>query len=81
MPFTYPHMCRSDHIQIGHDDSEHELCPLCRVIGALERVVHDVHEYERVNNLHPNPGRTECWDSVANAMAILKDVVGTDRSR
>ncbi len=33
---TYPHMCRMDHIQIGHNDSEHEQRPLCRVIGALE---------------------------------------------
>lgn len=33
---TYPHMCRMDHVQIGHSDSEHEQCPLCRVIGALE---------------------------------------------
>jgi hypothetical protein len=29
-------MCRDDHIEIGHSDSEHEQCPLCRLIGALE---------------------------------------------
>jgi hypothetical protein len=23
-------MCRDDHVQIGHNDSEHEMCPLCR---------------------------------------------------
>lgn len=26
----YAHMCRMDHEQIGHNDSEHEQCPLCR---------------------------------------------------
>ena len=27
---TYAHMCRDEHQQIGHSDSEHERCPLCR---------------------------------------------------
>lgn len=39
--YTYPHMCRSDHIQIGHKDSEHERCPLCRTISLLQAA----HEY------------------------------------
>lgn len=34
-PYSYPHMCRDDHIQIGHKDSEHEMCPLCRTIAFL----------------------------------------------
>ena len=38
---------------------------------ALRRVVADVNDYERVNKLHPNPGRTECWDSVAHAKSVL----------
>lgn len=29
----YPHMCRDGHQQIGHRDSEHEMCPLCREIA------------------------------------------------
>lgn len=29
----YPHMCRDGHQQIGHSDSEHEMCPLCREIA------------------------------------------------
>ena len=33
---SYPHMCRQDHIEIGHSDSEHEQCPLCRAIALLE---------------------------------------------
>ena len=38
---------------------------------ALGRVVRDVNDYEAANKLHPNPGRTECWDSVAHAKAVL----------
>lgn len=40
---------------------------------ALRDVVSDVLEYERINNLAPNPGRKFCWDSVARAHAILGD--------
>jgi hypothetical protein len=29
-------MCRDGHIQIGHQDSEHEQCPVCRLVSALE---------------------------------------------
>jgi hypothetical protein len=39
--------------------------------GALRDVVRDVNDYERVNNLAPNPGRSECWDSVGRAKTIL----------
>lgn len=35
---TYAHMCRDDHIQIGHNDSNSEQCPLCRIIGLLRRI-------------------------------------------
>jgi hypothetical protein len=38
---------------------------------ALRRVVRDVSDYEEANQLSPNPGRTECWDSVAHAKAVL----------
>jgi len=39
--------------------------------SALAAVVRDVNDYEATNNLHPNPGRAECWDSVARAKALL----------
>lgn len=33
---TYAHMCRMDHIEIGHNDSgDDERCPVCRVMDAL----------------------------------------------
>lgn len=38
---------------------------------ALRRVVRDINDYEEANKLSPNPGRTECWDSVAHAKAVL----------
>jgi hypothetical protein len=31
-------MCRDGHVQIGHNDSEHELCPLCRCRSALAAI-------------------------------------------
>jgi len=33
---SYAHMCRDEHIEIGHNDSEHELCPLCRAINERD---------------------------------------------
>lgn len=33
---AYPHMCRNEHQEIGHADSEHEMCPLCRANAATE---------------------------------------------
>jgi len=31
MAFSYPHMCRDEHQEIGHSDQkDDELCPLCR---------------------------------------------------
>lgn len=42
-----------------------------RLRAALQGVVSDVLEYERVNNLVPNPGRKYCWDSVDRAQVAL----------
>jgi len=33
---SYAHMCRDEHVEIGHNDSEHELCPLCRAINECD---------------------------------------------
>lgn len=33
---SYPHMCRDEHVQIGHADNSSELCPLCRVINERD---------------------------------------------
>lgn len=37
------------------------------LLAALKLVVSQIEDYERVNNLAPNPGRKHCWDSVALA--------------
>ena len=51
-------------------------CQKRLLVAALEAVIRDINDYERVNNLAPNPGRTECWDSVADAKALLASVGG-----
>lgn len=36
MAYSYAHMCRDGHIQIGHNDSaDDEMCPLCRLLYAM----------------------------------------------
>lgn len=42
-----------------------------RLNAALKGVLSDIADYERVNNLSPNPGRKYCWDSVAQAHEAL----------
>lgn len=44
------------------------------LVQALQALVDQVNDYERVNNLAPNPGRTECWDTVARAKEVLARV-------
>jgi hypothetical protein len=43
---------------------------------ALDAVVKDIQDYERVNDLYPNPGKTECWQSVTNALAVMRRACG-----
>ena len=33
-----PHMCRMDHVEIRHADSEHEECPLCRAEARVREL-------------------------------------------
>lgn len=35
---SYPHMCRDDHVEIGHFDSEYEQCPVCRATARAEQL-------------------------------------------
>lgn len=44
------------------------------LVRALQALVHQMEDYESVNNLAPNPGRTECWDAVTHAKAVLVSV-------
>lgn len=38
MSRNYAHMCQDEHIEIGHNDSEHEMCPLCRAIAERDKL-------------------------------------------
>jgi hypothetical protein len=39
---AYPHMCRCGHVEIGHADSECELCPLCAVIAQRDALADEL---------------------------------------
>ena len=42
-----------------------------RLRAALQNLVNNVLDYEKVNNLSPNPGRKYCWDTVEQAVTVL----------
>lgn len=42
------------------------------LVEALEGLVADVLDYEKVNNLKPNPGKKYCWQSVERAREALR---------
>ena len=42
-----------------------------RMAEALEALVADVEDYERINNLSPSPGKADCWQSVTRAKSPL----------
>jgi hypothetical protein len=35
---SYAHMCRDGHVEIGHNDNSSEICPMCRLISAKDRL-------------------------------------------
>lgn len=36
---SYAHMCRDDHVEIGHNDSSDERCPVCYLCDALIAII------------------------------------------
>lgn len=58
-------------VAIPADSYDYPYKRIADLESALAAVVRDVNDYESTNNLHPNPGRAECWDSVARAKALL----------
>ena len=46
------------------------------LLEALQALMADVLEYERVNNLYPNPGKRDCWASTTNARAAIALATG-----
>ena len=55
----------------NHDDAIAAAREIEQLRTALQSVVTDINDYEEANKLHPNPGREECWDSVARAKRLL----------
>lgn len=49
---SYPHMCRMDHIEIGHRDSSEERCPMCRMRDEYESQL-DRYRWRRVEEEMP----------------------------
>lgn len=72
MTYTYGHMCRDDHVQIGHRDSEHERCPLCRTINAL----YAAREYIADDN---NPRSNRVLQLIWTALESVGATVHPDR--
>lgn len=46
------------------------------MLAALKTVVAQIEDYERINNLAPNPGRQHCWDCVAHAHVVIAKAEG-----
>lgn len=46
------------------------------LLEALKALVTQVLEYERVNNLAPNPGRKYCWDATERAVLAIAKAEG-----
>jgi hypothetical protein len=49
------------------------------MLEALKSLVADIRDYERVNNLAPNPGRKDCWQSVTAAEEAIAKAEGAQR--
>ena len=43
-----------------------------RLREVLQRLVDNVFDYEKVNNISPSPGRKYCWDTVEQAVSVLE---------
>jgi hypothetical protein len=51
------HMCRDGHVEIYHNDSSHEMCPLCRCQAALR---------EALDGWENFVGEGDHWDALSN---------------
>jgi hypothetical protein len=60
-----------------HELSDEAADEIERLRAALQRLVDNILDYERVNQLAPNPPRMYCWDAVADAVAILPPAAAT----
>lgn len=67
----------SDAIEKKHDIIFNAAADLIEeMVEALQAIVADILEYERINNLSPNPGKQDCWQSVTRARAAIRKATG-----
>lgn len=52
-------------------DVAHVFAAAPDMLAALQNLVADILDYERVNNLAPSPGKQDCWQSVTAARAAI----------
>jgi hypothetical protein len=48
------------------------------LLAALRGLVEHILDYERVNNLAPNPGRKYCWGATERAVAAIARATNDD---
>lgn len=46
------------------------------LIRALRYVIKDIEDYQRTNNLYPDPGKKDCWQSVTHAKEVIALIEG-----
>lgn len=67
MTYTYAHMCRMDHPQIGHNVSDDERCPLCRERDRADHIERETRD-RIANMLEKNSER-----SIADLANIIRN--------
>jgi len=64
----YAHMCRDGHEEIGYDGPGHDLCPLCHLIGKIEKLEEERFESHMTTCMRCMNGYTSCreypWEKV-----------------
>jgi hypothetical protein len=58
-------MCRDEHLQIGHSDSEHEMCPLCRAIAELAAARDEATKLRTERDFET--GQARIWETSSDA--------------
>lgn len=74
---SYPHMCRDGDAEIGHSDSEHEQCPLCRMTSqaflfreALDAARYYIDRLEAVQRRRVVRDMTEAMEGYKQALKM-----------
>ncbi len=76
---AYPHMCRSGHVEIGHADSEHEQCPLCRANAREALLMEALQFLVDASQGPPLAGTEERWVAAMGVARRAIDVCKADK--